>query len=154
MTDAHDLTSDKPEPAPLRTGRHVFTYGSLMYDDIFTGVTHCQCMRLPARLAGWRRYALQGRQYPGAMPENSVQTRIDGVLWLHVPELAIEALDRFEGSEYERVDVIVQGADDRKYCAQVYRWLISDEASGQWHTDTFERHHRDTFLAVHGARHP
>jgi len=151
MTEAHDPANDELTPTPPQTGRHVFTYGSLMYDDIFKGVTHCQCMRLSANLAGWRRYALKGRQYPGAMPENQRQTSIDGVLWLLVPDQAIVALDRFEGSEYARVDVVVVGADSRNYSAQVYQWLLTDQAAGQWHTDTFERLHRKTFLALHGS---
>ena len=153
MTDSHRPTNNKADPSVPHTQRHIFTYGSLMYEDIFLGVTKCQCVGIPAKLSGWQRYALQNRQYPGAMPVGTEHANIDGVLWLDVPSQAIVALDRFEGLEYKRVAVTVLDADGLQYHGDVYQWLLTEQAAGQWSADTFERHHRETFLAVHGTRH-
>lgn len=131
---------------------HVFAYGSLMYEDIFSGVTQCKATPLAARLNHWARHGLRAREYPGALPEPSGQSYIDGVVWLNVTEQALARLDQFEGSEYERVVVTVQATDGTTYWAQVYQWQLPAEVLGQWCVKTFERLHRDRFLHVHSQR--
>ena len=132
---------------------HVFTYGSLMYEDIFRGVTHCQATPMAARLSHWARHGLRAREYPGALPEPGGRSHIDGVVWLNLTERALARLDQFEGSEYVRVPVTVQATDGTAYLAQVYQWQLPTEVSGQWCVQTFERLHRDRFLHIHAQRH-
>ncbi|HEY7804612.1 MAG TPA: gamma-glutamylcyclotransferase family protein [Orrella sp.] len=157
----HGLGNDNlPDSgAGERTGKrdvaspvHVFTYGSLMYEDIFAGVTQCQAIPMAARLNHWARHGLRAREYPGALPEPSGQSYIDGVVWLNVTEQALARLDQFEGSEYERVVVTVQATEGTTYLAQVYQWQLPAEVSGQWCVQTFEQLHRDRFLHVHSQR--
>lgn len=142
-----DSKPDRNTGSP--TGIHVFTYGSLMFQDIFAGVTSTTPVHTPARLPGWSRHGLLDRAYPGALPSPGGHDCIDGVLWLHVPPLALEALDRFEGQEYERVVASVLDSANTPYPAWVYQWLSPDLIRGFWCVDTFERDHRRQFLSRH-----
>lgn len=146
---AGERTGKRDAASPV----HVFTYGSLMYEDIFAGVTQCQAIPMAARLNHWARHGLRAREYPGALPEPSGQSYIDGVVWLNLTEQALARLDQFEGSEYVRVGVNVQATDGVTYWAQVYQWQLPAEVLGQWCVQTFERLHRDRFLYIHGQRH-
>jgi len=128
---------------------HVFTYGSLMYPEVFTAVTGLTLRCTNATLIGWRRYALADRTYPGALPSDQPSDSIVGVVWLQVHPQAISALDRFEGDEYERVAVRIITAEGQSLTAQVYQWRLPKLAAGIWDTDEFERKHLANFFEQH-----
>jgi gamma-glutamylcyclotransferase (GGCT)/AIG2-like uncharacterized protein YtfP len=80
---------------------HIFTYGSLMYQEVWTRVVrgHYQCRS--AALHGYRRKAVKGEVYPIALrafPED----RIDGRVYLDVDPDDVDRLDIFEGKYYRR----------------------------------------------------
>lgn len=129
---------------------NIFTYGSLMFSDVFSGVTLCLPTCLPAHANGWRRWALKQRTYPGALPDTN--SKIEGVLWLDVPHEAITRLDQFEGDEYERVGVVVRTANGVAHQAAIYHWLLPDQVEGDWNVDTFDNMHRSNFVAQHGTK--
>lgn len=129
---------------------NVFTYGSLMYPEVFRPVTLASLRCLRARLDCWSRHAIRGRTYPAAVPETGAS--IEGVLWLELDEDAMRRLDRFEGDEYERRQVLVTLPGGEQVDAQIYRWL--DSASllpHDWSSNEFERHHLSDFYRIHGA---
>jgi gamma-glutamylcyclotransferase (GGCT)/AIG2-like uncharacterized protein YtfP len=82
---------------------NLFTYGSLMCDDIMFAVVNCQLERSNAVLKGYYRTKVQNEEYPGIIPQSDSQ--VDGVLYLDLPEAAIEQLDVFEGEYYDRQGV-------------------------------------------------
>lgn len=143
----HAPPASQTDTAP---SQHVFTYGSLMFDDIFLGVTSTSPERVRARLTHWSRHGLRDREYPGAIPDPGGEHFIDGVLWLNLTESALAALDQFEGAEYERIRVQVDGNDATRYDAWVYRWLLPQAICGSWSQQTFELRHRQTFVFRHG----
>jgi gamma-glutamylcyclotransferase (GGCT)/AIG2-like uncharacterized protein YtfP len=120
-----------------------------MFPDVFAGVTSTTPLHIQARLAGWTRHGLLDREYPGALPDQDVGQSIDGVLWLNVCKPALDALDRFEGDEYERVGVTALGADGMHYQALIYQWLLPGAICGSWCRHTFEQVHRRHFLNRH-----
>ena len=129
---------------------NVFTYGSLMYPEVFRPVAlaNPQCLR--ARLDGWSRHAIRARTYPAAVPATGAG--IEGVLWMGLDEDAMTRLDRFEGDEYERQQVLVTLPGGDRVDAQVYRWLdVTSLLPGDWSSDDFERHHLLDFFRVHGT---
>jgi gamma-glutamylcyclotransferase (GGCT)/AIG2-like uncharacterized protein YtfP len=130
---------------------HVFTYGSLMYPDVFLQVTGCNPESVTAVAHHWSRYGLKNRTYPGAIPDFRKSASIAGVIWLDVTPMALAALDRFEGHEYRRVaiEVISQLGPHR---AQIYEWLMPDELDGAWDPIEFERSHRQNFAQIHAPR--
>ncbi len=129
---------------------HVFTYGSLMYPDIFEQVTASLPRSIPAIAHHWRRYGLANRSYPGAMPSKKKACRIEGVLWFDVSEIALAALDRFEADEYRRATISVTTQDGQLCSAYIYEWLFADQIQGEWSRAEFEQYHRGRFVQIHG----
>lgn len=131
---------------------HVFTYGSLMYPEIFEQVTGALPQSVLATAHHWRRHSLAGRTYPGALPDSTGQSTIEGVLWLNVSSLAISALDRFEGQEYRRVGIEVTTSDGDKFQANIYQWLLPSQILWDaWCKEDFEQNHRQNFVQTHGV---
>ncbi len=129
---------------------NVFTYGSLMYPEVFGPVTlaNPKCHR--ARLDGWSRHAIRARTYPAAVPASGAS--IEGVLWIDVDEDTMRRLDRFEGEEYERQQVLVTLPGGERVDAQIYRWLeLASLLPSDWSSDEFEQHHLPDFFRIHGA---
>lgn len=152
MTSRQQQTSQDPTNPSQANGLHVFTYGSLMYRDIFEAVTQSALACMDASLPGWSRHGLINREYPGAMPDKSGEAMIRGVLWLNVGVNAVAALDQFEGNEYQRVSVKVSGADGLPYEAVVYQWLDPAAICGAWSSRDFELKHRKNFVIEHWHR--
>lgn len=108
----------------------VFTYGSLMFDAVWNRVVRQRHVAQRARLHGYCRHALSGRDYPGivAAPGQSV----DGVLWQDVSQADLARLDIFEGDEYRRITVAVVLADTGDaLAAQTYLYTGPDLLPGQ-----------------------
>jgi gamma-glutamylcyclotransferase (GGCT)/AIG2-like uncharacterized protein YtfP len=138
-----------PNSADCLTKHRVFTYGSLMFEDILTGVIGCPASCTPATLTGWQRYALKNRTYPGALPSFSPEARIEGMLWTGLSAQAIEALDAFESEDYIRKTVAVTTSSGQQTTADIYEWRWPESVEGQWDTDTFIKQHRASFLQHH-----
>ena len=152
--------TSRQQPAPEQhidhnqpCGLHVFAYGSLMYRDIFEAVTQSSPDCTQAILLGWKRFSLNNREYPGAMPAHEGESSIQGVLWLNVDANALCALDQFEGTEYQRVRVKVSDNNGLHYDALVYQWLDPSALFGPWSRQDFERKHRKHFVKRHWYRH-
>jgi len=127
----------------------VFTYGSLMFDEVFAAVTGRLASNSPALLEGWRRHALRDRTYPAAVPapESSVQ----GMVWLDLSDEDLRKLDEFESTEYRRTPVQVLLVDGRRVTADIYEWL--DPAlllPVDWSEQAFRRAHLADFHRIHG----
>ena len=113
---------------------HVFTYGSLMFPEVWLRVTGQPGVALAARLDGYARYAVSGVSYPGIVAELG---SVAGVLYLDVTPEALARLDRFEGNEYLRREVVVTYENDIQLVAQAYVWRerLAGEA---WNPDVFD----------------
>ena len=100
---------------------NVFTYGSLMYPQIFEAVAGQAFEHTCATLLNWRRYQLQGETYPAATPYRGAQ--LEGVVWFNVSEDSLKRLDIFETASYAREQVEIQTQDQTLHTAYIYRWL-------------------------------
>lgn len=111
---------------PLRNGhnsaaqvsRSLFTYGSLMYADIFTAVAGQHCVGYSARLVGYRRSQVRGQRYPGIRPD--ADGAVTGVLYRGLCGDALARLDDFEGAEYCRETLTISTADGELELAECY----------------------------------
>lgn len=126
---------------------NVFTYGSLMFPEVWRRVAGVSSTGCPARLAGYRRFAVRGRTFPGIVPEATA--RVDGVVYRDVPPEAVARLDVFEDEMYERLNlpVTLSGGGVLRCEAYVvtdpYRhWL----GAADWDPAVFERDHLRRFL--------
>lgn len=94
-----DLLADEPEL--------LFVYGTLLVPEVHERVAGQKHAMTPARLAGYKRYSLQGRVYPGIVEEagafvNGMLLPLQGNIVLY---------DRFEGDEYFRKTVVVESGE-------------------------------------------
>jgi len=150
----------------LSASVNVFTYGSLMYEAVWSRVVRGQYPWVAARLPGFRRLAIRDAAYPAVVP--GAGGEVLGRLWLGVSPADAERLDIFEGAEYLRQEVRVLTApadrapdlDAAKHSlqrdcgvtAQCYVWREPARLLAQpWDAAAFEREHLATFAQCHGA---
>lgn len=116
---------------------HVFTYGSLMFPEVWQRVVRGRYRGARARLDGYARFAITGETYPGmvAAPGASVE----GVLYFDVTPADIAALDAFEGKEYRRDVVRVALESGESVEAGTYIYLLPQKLSGSpWLPEAFQ----------------
>lgn len=125
---------------------NLFAYGTLMDTEIMSRVSGVQCSRKPAVLENYIRKCVQGEVYP-AMTEKE-DGSVAGVVYVDLSGVAIERLDRFEGSLYLRRNVIVACEDigQVEACAYViaphFFHLLSDEG---WDYNSFLMNEKENF---------
>lgn len=128
---------------------HIFTYGSLMFREVWSRVVHGNYRCRPATLPGYRRKAVKGEVYPvalNALPED----RIDGMVYLDIAADDIDRLDTFEGDYYRRRIEAVSISADTTIKAGVYvlhpdhRSIVAEE---EWDADRFRRSSLPCFLS-------
>lgn len=122
----------------------VFTYGSLMCNDIMHHVAGCQVEGVPAVLKDFKRSKIRGEEYPGIVVHPKAE--VAGILYRGLPPQAIERLDSFEGAQYSRQDV--QLLTETGSCLAM-TYVIKSEYS---HLLIDEAWSYDHFLAVGKAR--
>ena len=111
---------------------HVFTYGSLMFDRVWSKVVGDVWGKTDARLYGYKRRKIRGAVYPALVP-GIAEDYVDGIVYLNVGKSDIEILDNFEGEHYQKETVECKLTDGSKIIATVYvfkeehRNLIEDE---------------------------
>ena len=120
---------------------NVFTYGSLMFEEIWTNVVAGNYSRQDARLYGYLRRKIRGEIYP-AVIAGSNEDYVDGKIYLDVSIDDINSLDVFEGEYYQKRSCECQLDGGRKIPACVYvfknkfQYLIESEA---WDPDEFSK---------------
>jgi len=90
---------------------HLFTYGSLMYPEVWSRVMQRSHPSRSAILAGYSRHQLPGETHPAMIPSRP-DSRIEGVLYSDLTPEELTRLDRFEdeGVDYKRITVNVETA--------------------------------------------
>lgn len=118
---------------------NIFTYGSLMFDEVWCQVVTGRYPSEPALLDHHQRHALTGLSYPGVVATPGAQ--VAGRLYRDVSAADIARLDAFEGPEYRRDALQVVLVSGEHVSAWTYLWLDPQRLSGQpWETDAFRLH--------------
>jgi gamma-glutamylcyclotransferase (GGCT)/AIG2-like uncharacterized protein YtfP len=125
---------------------NLFTYGTLMDEEIMARAGGGRPGRRPAVLNDHQRHPLQGKSYPAIVRKKGAT--VAGICYLDLPESAWEALDLFEDVMYERISVLVTLADGATLPAETY--LLRPEfhhmlEQGDWCFDDFIRSHKVKF---------
>lgn len=126
---------------------NLFTYGSLMFPEVWNRVTGQPLTGQPATLPGHAARRLRGESYPVLVPDPSSKTC--GILYTHISPEAMHRLDQFEGRFYDRVTVSVLTEDGKAQEAWTYRAANPthpDILSEPWEAEVFVRTHLPTFL--------
>lgn len=80
---------------------NVFTYGSLMFDPVWSGVVNGSYDRYEAILQGYERKGVRGEVYPVIVP-SPAPSQVQGIVYLDVSSSDMARLDLFEGEYYFR----------------------------------------------------
>ncbi len=79
---------------------HIFTYGSLMFPQVWQRVVRGSYRSAAASVTDYARFALEGETYPGMIAQAG--STVAGVVYFDVETRDIALLDAFEGVEYRR----------------------------------------------------
>ena len=116
--------------------RAIFTYGSLMFPEVWSRVVAGQYGSSAATLGDHARFAVRDQIYPGMVPARGSQ--VVGVLYLDVDDEDVEALDRFEGDDYRREAIEVVCADGSSRAAHTYVYRLADRLlDASWEPASF-----------------
>jgi gamma-glutamylcyclotransferase (GGCT)/AIG2-like uncharacterized protein YtfP len=107
---------------------NVFTYGTLMYPQVWQVVVGHSVATVTAQLAGYRVLRLTGVVYPG-MVSASGDHAACGLVYLGIDDDSLARLDWFEGDGYVREQVRVSCADGADRDAFTY--VVRDEQRAQ-----------------------
>lgn len=132
---------------------HVFTYGTLMYSEVWHAVIGRRYRQSNAIVGGFERRAVKGAAFPCLIPVDDLQARVSGILYFGVADEDLETLDEFEADQYDRGIVMCELPGGESVEAFAYIWsarhahLIGD----QWDEEWFRKEGLRQFLARHGA---
>jgi len=98
---------------------NVFTYGSLMFDPVWSRVVESCYDRRTAILQGYDRKAVRGEFFPVIVP-SAPCSRVEGLVYLNVSASDLARLDRFEGEYYYRKAEQVAAPDMTILPAEIY----------------------------------
>ncbi|WP_210395805.1 gamma-glutamylcyclotransferase family protein [Motiliproteus sediminis] len=126
---------------------HVFTYGSLMYEAVWSQVVRGHYRQCLAGLAGYRRWCVRGEHYPGLWPAMATD-KVSGVLYFDLEAGDLARLDAFEGAYYRRqrlpCEVAGEVVEAEVYLFRSrYRQLLTTR---EWQAETFERQGLQPFI--------
>ena len=118
---------------------HVFTYGTLMFPDVWASVAGRYFPSVEGTADGYQIFRVQNAVFPGIIAADE-RDRVRGVVYLDVDHAALVRLDLFEDDFYERRSLWIACDDGRRRAAEAYvvpeanRSILTDEI---WDGDTF-----------------
>jgi gamma-glutamylcyclotransferase (GGCT)/AIG2-like uncharacterized protein YtfP len=124
---------------------HVFTYGSLMFAEVWTRIVTGRYRSVEGTLHDHARFAVIAQDYPGMI--HAPGASVTGMVHLDVDAADVERLDRFEGDDYRRVTVSVACSDEVVRSCGTYLYLPVDRLTGTpWEPAAFAM---ERFLATY-----
>jgi len=114
---------------------HIFTYGSLMFEEVWSRLVKGTYTRAPALLEGYTRRCVKNEEYPVVFEANE---SVKGVLYYDVEPYDIARLDAFEGEYYERKSILLHNCVDAEVYVlkQAYFDIIDDR---KWDEEAFAK---------------
>ncbi|MDF7807002.1 gamma-glutamylcyclotransferase [Pontiellaceae bacterium B12219] len=116
---------------------NLFAYGTLMWPEVLEAVTGRRLAGEKTVLAGYTRLRVKDQLYPVIIP--SLDDAVEGVLYRNLTAKEFQALDAFEGEEYDRTAVCIGGtpafvyvlSEDWKHIADSAPWNPEDFAADE-----------------------
>ena len=125
--------------------KHLFTYGSLMYERIWQEIVGSTYICQRAWLDGYDRLGVIDADYPVLVP-NSDHSGLEGILRLNVTDTDFSKIDRYESEFYQRLTAPVYTLDPSgdTILVQSHLYVLNPEyhyiCDGQaWDIDYFEQ---------------
>lgn len=130
--------------------KHFFTYGSLMYPQVWQQLVKGNYDSCQANLSGYHRKCIHQQDYPAVFQDNqSAQKQVLGRIYFDVSIEDQMALDSFEGEEYLRLTEKVFTKERGEIEVEVYVFKpeylhrVTDE---DWDVQAFEKEGLQRFL--------
>ncbi|MCI0332541.1 MAG: gamma-glutamylcyclotransferase [Planctomycetes bacterium] len=98
---------------------HVFTYGTLMFPEVWQTVVGRQFAAVEGTASGFAIYRVEGAVFPGIVVA-SERDVVRGVVYLDVDHASVARLDLFEDEFYERQTLWIDCADGERRAADAY----------------------------------
>jgi gamma-glutamylcyclotransferase (GGCT)/AIG2-like uncharacterized protein YtfP len=98
---------------------HVFTYGTLMFPEVWQAVVGRLFESVGGNAAGFEVFRVRDAVFPGIIPGDGACS-VRGVVYLDVDSGSLERLDRFEDDFYERRALSIDCSDGRERLAEAY----------------------------------
>lgn len=88
---------------------HLFTYGSLMFEQVWDKLVKGNYLSQKATLNGYTRRSVKEDEYPVIFQGDEY---VEGVVYYDISDEDMQTLDAFEGEYYERkeVELVVKGS--------------------------------------------
>jgi gamma-glutamylcyclotransferase (GGCT)/AIG2-like uncharacterized protein YtfP len=126
---------------------NIFTYGTLMFEEIWSQVVTGEYRRFPAILDGYDRKMARDEEYPVLYP-HTPSSQVEGFVYLDVSDADLAKLDYFKGDYYFRKSEDVLVLESGKMVAAVY--VLKEEyysiiSNKNWDPDYFKAQGIDLF---------
>ncbi len=127
---------------------HLFTYGTLMFPEVWQRISIGSFPAQPAVLRGYSMYRVKDAVYPGIIC-GETDSEVRGMLYTDLDEDTLFELDTYESSFYVRLPVraITASGQDLECHAYVVpssrRDLLTSEP---WDAEWFRSHELDRYL--------
>jgi gamma-glutamylcyclotransferase (GGCT)/AIG2-like uncharacterized protein YtfP len=126
-----------------------FAYGTLLVPKIWEAVTgESETDRCEAHLSGYQIFRVKEGDFPGIVETEDETDRVPGQLFSNISLQTLSALDRYEDTFYERVEVRVKTAEGFQF-AETYRIPNSTAAQvltpDSWSLEWFESEALDQY---------
>jgi gamma-glutamylcyclotransferase (GGCT)/AIG2-like uncharacterized protein YtfP len=97
---------------------HVFTYGTLMFPEVWQAVVGKRFTTVEGIARGFAIYRVRDAVFPGIIAAEG--NEVSGVVYLDVDDASLARLDRFEDDFYRRVAVSIDCHDGQARLADAY----------------------------------
>jgi gamma-glutamylcyclotransferase (GGCT)/AIG2-like uncharacterized protein YtfP len=98
---------------------HVFTYGSLMFPEVWSVVVGREFKTIGGNVVGYSIFRVRDAVFPGIVA-GAEDCTVSGLVYLDVDDKSMARLDRFEDDFYDRLEVTVDCADGVGRAAGAY----------------------------------
>jgi gamma-glutamylcyclotransferase (GGCT)/AIG2-like uncharacterized protein YtfP len=118
---------------------HVFTYGTLMFPEVWQAVVGRQFPTVEGTVRGFAIFRVANAVFPGILAGDERDV-VRGVVYLDVDHASLTRLDLFEDDFYERQSLWIECADGQRRAAEAYvvppknRQVLTNEP---WQRATF-----------------
>lgn len=128
---------------------NIFTYGSLMFDQVWSRVVKGDYDRCESFLQGYDRKGIRGEVFPALFPA-APESRVQGIVYFDVAASDLVSIDRFEGEYYFRTTELVDTEEAGLISAEIY--VLKEEyytilSRHNWDAEHFST--RDIYFFIH-----
>ena len=109
----HSLTDVK---RVIVTPMHVFTYGTLMFPQVWEAVVGREFVSIAGRATGYAIFCVRDAVFPGIVAAGD-RDAVSGVVYLDVDQASLARLDLFEDDFYRRETLWIDCDDGQRRAA-------------------------------------